>query len=242
MKIPCAILATVALLVASVSAQQESLDVATQPVAAAKPEVTASEQGPVEPTMAEPIGFINTGKGRLLPFTSSEFEAIERGEWPQSLPASEIPETTDEKFKASGLSGEEIQGILDHHNYYRSLHGAPALTWNWEAANFGENWLQYCAFQHSRDKFGENLAAGYSDFPAAIKGWYDEVSKYNFNTPGFASGTGHFTQVVWKGTKSVGCAKRACPRWTIYICNYDPPGNIVSWDNAYFRDNVSPRW
>ncbi|KAG0298628.1 hypothetical protein BGZ96_009702 [Linnemannia gamsii] len=180
--------------------------------------------------MAEPVGFINTGKGRLLPFTSSEFEAIERGEWPQSLPGYEMPETTDEKFKASR---------------------ANPLYWNWEAANFGENWLQYCAFQHSHGKFGENLAAGYSDFPAAIKVWYDEVYKYNFNAPGFYSGTasslplktnfGHFTQVVWKSTTSVGCAKRACPNWTIYICNYDPPGNMVSWDNGYFRDNVSPR-
>ncbi|KAF9156069.1 hypothetical protein BG015_007372 [Linnemannia schmuckeri] len=47
--------------------------------------------------------------------------------------------------------------------------------------------------------------------------------------------------VVWKDTKSVGYAKRACSRWTIYICKYDLPGNIVSRDNAYFRDNVSPR-
>ncbi|KAK3840449.1 MAG: CAP domain-containing protein [Linnemannia elongata] len=182
--------------------------------------------------MAEPIGSINTGKGRLLPFTSSEFEAIERGEWPQSLPASEIPETTDEKFKASGLSGEEIQGILDHHNYYRSLHGAPALIWNWEAANFGENWLQYCAFQHSRGKFGENLAAGYNDFPAAIKAGMMRSENTTLTLPDLP-----LVPVVWKGTRSVGCAK-----WTIYICNYDPPGNIVTWDNAYFRDNVSPRW
>jgi uncharacterized protein YkwD len=188
MKIPSAILATVALLVASASAQQEPL-AADQPVAAST-EITSSDQGLVEPTVAEPVGFLNTGKGSLLPFTSSEFEAIERGEWPQSLPGYEIPETTDENFKASGLSDDEIQGILDHHNYYRSLHGANPLSWNWEAANFGENWLQYCAFQHSHGRFGENLAAGYSDFPAAIKGWYDEVSKYNFNTPGFTGGTG----------------------------------------------------
>ncbi|KAF8946213.1 pathogen- protein [Haplosporangium gracile] len=71
--------------------------------------------------------------------------------------------------------------------------------------------------------------------------WYDEVSKYNFDSPGFYYVTGHFTQVVWKVTKSIGCAKRSCSRWAVYICNYDPPGNIVSWDNAYFRDNISSR-
>ncbi|KAF9156070.1 hypothetical protein BG015_007373 [Linnemannia schmuckeri] len=87
------------------------------PPPTANPEAYVLNQGVVELTVAEPIGSINIGKGRLLPFTSSEFEVIERDEWPQSLPALEIPETTDEKFKASGLTGEGIQDILDHHNY-----------------------------------------------------------------------------------------------------------------------------
>ncbi|KAF9929935.1 hypothetical protein FBU30_001094 [Linnemannia zychae] len=230
-----AILATAAFLVASISAQQDPLDTTVQ----IGTDAVVESQDIVEPTLAEPVAFISAGHGRLIPLTGSELETIERGEWPQSRP-DPIPQT-EEQFKASGLSGSEIQNILDHHNYYRSLHGAPPLSWNWDAANFGENWLQKCNFQHSHGRFGENLAAGYSDFPAAIKAWYDEVSQYDFNNPGFSSRTGHFTQVVWKGTRSVGCAKRACPSWTIYICDYDPPGNIVSWDNGYFRDNVSPR-
>ncbi|KAK3846951.1 MAG: CAP domain-containing protein [Linnemannia gamsii] len=234
MKIPSAILATVAFLVASASAQQEPLDVAN-------PNANEQQQqGLIEPTVAEPIGFIDAGKGGFLPFTSSEFEGLERGEWPQSRPSAPTPQT-DEQFKASGLPDYEIERILNDHNYYRWLHGSPPLRWNWEAANFGENWLQYCAFQHTGGKFGENLAAGHHDFPTAIKAWYDEVNQYNFDAPGFYSATGHFTQVVWKDTTSVGCAKRACPNWTIYICNYEPAGNIVTWDNSYFRNNVTPR-
>ncbi|KAF9580138.1 hypothetical protein BGW38_003339 [Lunasporangiospora selenospora] len=142
--------------------------------------------------------------------------------------------------KPSAKLTSEQQGILDTHNKFRAQHGAPPLTWNANAAQFGNNWIQACQFQHSRGKFGENLAAGYRDFNSAITAWYNEEKLYNYNNPGFAMGTGHFTQVVWKSTKSVGCAKKFCPRnnWNIYICEYDPPGNIVSQNNEYFRRNV----
>ncbi|KAF9284212.1 CAP domain-containing protein [Linnemannia elongata] len=92
--------------------------------------------------------------------------------------------------------------------------------------------------QHSGGKYGENLAAGYKDFKTGIDAWYNEVSKYNYGSGGFSSATGHFTQVVWKGSKRVGCAKRFCPgsNWTIYICNYDPPGNV----QGQYQENVSP--
>ncbi|KAF9135351.1 hypothetical protein BGW39_003458 [Mortierella sp. 14UC] len=125
------------------------------------------------------------------------------------------------------LSEAEKKSILDAHNTFRARHGAPAVIWNADAANGG--------------KYGENLAAGHKNFTTAIQGWYDEVNKYNFNKPGFGSGTGHFTQVVWKRTKTIGCVRRTCPKWTMYICEYDPPGNIATWDNLYFRDNVTPR-
>ncbi|KAF9117463.1 hypothetical protein BGX30_005435 [Mortierella sp. GBA39] len=140
--------------------------------------------------------------------------------------------------KRNNISTAEQKTILDTHNKYRARHGAPPLTWNAQAAAFGNNWIQACQFKHSGGKYGENLAAGYKDFKTGIDAWYNEVSKYNYKNPGFSMATGHFTQVVWKGTTSVGCAKKFCPgsNWTIYICNYDPPGNY----EGEYEKNVLP--
>ncbi|KAG0302243.1 hypothetical protein BGZ97_002434 [Linnemannia gamsii] len=136
------------------------------------------------------------------------------------------------------LSPAEQTIVLDTHNKHRARHGSPPLTWNAQAAQFGNNWIQACQFKHSGGKYGENLAAGYKDFKTAIDVWYNEVSKYNYNRPGFSPATGHFTQVVWKSTNSIGCAKKFCPgsNWTIYICNYDPPGNY----QGQYEKNVLP--
>lgn len=52
---------------------------------------------------------------------------------------------------------------------------------------------------------------------------------------------GHFTQVVWKSTTSVACAKASCPAGTItqmpsffFVCRYAPPGNY----QGQFPQNV----
>ncbi|KAG0024782.1 hypothetical protein BGZ80_007717 [Entomortierella chlamydospora] len=147
---------------------------------------------------------------------------------------------TLERRASDGLTAKERKDILAVHNKYRARHQAPALTWNSKIATFGNNWIQACEFKHSGGPHGENLAAGYSNFKAAVKAWYDEVKYYNYGRPGFSSQTGHYTQVVWKSTSSVGCAKKKCPNYYIYICEYDSPGNIVTSDGSYFKKNVLP--
>lgn len=79
---------------------------------------------------------------------------------------------------------------------------------------------------------------------------------YNFNKPtGFSEETGHFTQLVWKGTREVGCAAVDCgltdpdgdgeKKWSraqgwYVVCEYMPGGNVVGAkdDLEYFRTNV----
>jgi hypothetical protein len=66
--------------------------------------------------------------------------------------------------------------------------------------------------------------------------WYDEVNKFNFRSGGFSMKTGHFTQVVWRGTREVGCGKSQCNGLDVWICQYAPPGNV----EGQYRQNVLP--
>jgi hypothetical protein len=41
--------------------------------------------------------------------------------------------------------------------------------------------------------------------------------------------TGHFTQLVWKQTRSLGCGWTKCSKGNHVVCKYSPAGNF---DNA----------
>jgi hypothetical protein len=68
------------------------------------------------------------------------------------------------------------------------------------------------------------------------------VKEYNFKKPGYNEETGHFTQIIWKSTTKVGCARCGGKgsKWyeTYVVCDYMPPGNIVANNNFYFKQNV----
>jgi hypothetical protein len=66
--------------------------------------------------------------------------------------------------------------------------------------------------------------------------WHDELGEYDFDAPGFSMRTGHFTQLVWRETARLGCGVSQCGGGELWVCNYDPPGNV---ERAY-RDNVKP--
>ena len=123
-------------------------------------------------------------------------------------------------------------------------HCAQPLTWSPKLAQAAQQWANTlkakgCAFEHSGGATGENLAAGTTgalDARATVAMWYDEIKGYSFKQPGFSMQTGHFTQVVWRGTTSVGCGKSQCKGMDIWVCEYDPPGN---WEGQY-REQVLP--
>ncbi len=64
--------------------------------------------------------------------------------------------------------------------------------------------------------------------------WYNEYDLYNFGNPGFSGATGHFTQVVWKGSKRLGMGFAYGNGRYYAVANYDPPGNM----QGAFRANV----
>ncbi|BGP31185.1 hypothetical protein JCM10296v2_002949 [Rhodotorula toruloides] len=160
---------------------------------------------------------------------------------------------------AAAPSGDSVQAIsLQKHNDLRAKHHAPALTWNTDLANAAKAWANKCVFEHGGGKAlsaGENIAAysgSKADVAYAISLWSDEEAKYNYDKPGYADATGHFTQMVWKGTTQLGCAQAYCDplsfpsssSWSgyFYVCEYASAGNIVGSDSAttanYFSANV----
>lgn len=63
--------------------------------------------------------------------------------------------------------------------------------------------------EHSAAKdYGENLYVCINckeiNMEQAVKAWYDEIKSYNFEKAQFSPETGHFTQVVWKGSQKLG--------------------------------------
>jgi uncharacterized protein YkwD len=138
----------------------------------------------------------------------------------------------------------EAQQLVDAHNKVRALHCAAPLSWSPKLAQVAQAWANTlrdkgCAFGHSGGQYGENLAAGTTGAmgpEAVVQMWYEEVKDYKFPDGGFSMQTGHFTQVVWRGTTQVGCGHSQCKGNDIWVCNYDPAGN---WDGQY-RENVLP--
>lgn len=138
----------------------------------------------------------------------------------------------------------EAEALVAAHNQVRAKHCAGPLTWSPKLAQIAQQWAsslrtQGCKFGHSGGQTGENLAAGTSgtlDPEAVVKMWYDEVALYRFPDGGFSMKTGHFTQVVWRGTTQVGCGRSQCNGMDLWVCEYDPAGN---WEGQY-RENVLP--
>ena len=150
----------------------------------------------------------------------------------------------------SGSSGFE-EDILNAHNEKRAMHGVKSLEWNETLVDYAADYAassfscDNVTLVHSNGPYGENLAAGYSGGYDPVDAWYDEIELYDFNNPGFNKSTGHFTQLVWKSTSQIGCAKVICDNaWGQYtICEYsNTAGNVLGTNSetglSYFAENV----
>ena len=74
---------------------------------------------------------------------------------------------------------------------------------------------------------------------SALEAWYNEIGIYNFAKPGFTSGAGHFTQMIWRDVKQIGCGVAKCYFGAVrfWVCHYAPQGN---WEGK-FQQNVPRR-
>lgn len=112
------------------------------------------------------------------------------------------------------------QDCLSEHNKYRARHGCPPLYYDRTLEQFAMKRAEYMAktdiFAHPNNlPFGENLywrSGRSATCPAALRMWYNEDRLYNYERGSFSPATGHFTQMIWKGTRYVGCASARSSR------------------------------
>ncbi|KAG6406704.1 hypothetical protein SASPL_134313 [Salvia splendens] len=134
------------------------------------------------------------------------------------------------------LGQNSPQDYLNAHNSARALVGVGAMTWDQNVANFARAYvnsrLRDCNMVHSGNRqYGENLAKGSGDFTgrAAVNLWVGEKPNYNYGSNSCVGGEClHYTQVVWRNSNRLGCARARCDNgWWFISCNYAPPGNYV---------------
>jgi len=70
-----------------------------------------------------------------------------------------------------------------------------------------------------------------------VAAWADEAKDYDYARNRCASGAvcGHYTQVVWRSSTTIGCGVAQCGpgpggpfgerEWVMWVCNYSPAGN-----------------
>ncbi|CAM8926688.1 unnamed protein product [Rhodiola kirilowii] len=138
------------------------------------------------------------------------------------------------------ISQNSVKDYLAVHNAARAKVGVGPLSWNRTLAAYANKYaksrLPVCELEHSQGPYGENLAQGYGEFSKvdAAKMWIGEKPNYDHRSNKCVGGEClHYTQVVWRNTVSIGCARVRCKEGIVFItCNYYPPGNYVG-ENPY---------
>lgn len=140
-------------------------------------------------------------------------------------------------------------------NLYRCMHGATPLLWSEVMSANVRAWIDGLSMPRHSDSYhhdsplgpsGENLACGQDTIARAVYDWYSEVA-YCSSLPGCEEGisgaaTGHFTALIWRSSKELGCARSA--RTGFFACRFrggrDLGGGTLNLTVAHL-ENVQPK-
>ncbi|KAH7861018.1 hypothetical protein Vadar_020665 [Vaccinium darrowii] len=130
-----------------------------------------------------------------------------------------------------------VAELLNGHNSLRAGLNLPPLQWNTTLTSYAKWWANQrrgdCALIHSNSDYGENIFWGQGDdwtATEAVEAWEAEESYYNYesNTCMPNRDCTHYTQMVWRTTTFLGCAKIKCNDGDTYVvCEYYPHGNVI---------------
>jgi pathogenesis-related protein 1 len=144
-------------------------------------------------------------------------------------------------FSGAALSGAQrerppwAEEMLQAHNSVRASLKLPPLVWSDKIAAVAQEWaetlLSRGQFVHRpNSSHGENLfeIEGGRALPGrVVDDWAAEARDYDYRRNTCAGVCGHYTQLVWRSTRQLGCGVAHDARREIWVCNYDPPGNAI---------------
>jgi pathogenesis-related protein 1 len=137
---------------------------------------------------------------------------------------------------AAGQPPDLARDMLAAHNSVRKKLGVAPMVWSEKLAANARTWagqlLKSGKFEHQGGPYGENLfevrGPGAQSSAAEVAGyWAAEASDYDYGTNRCRQMCGHYTQMVWRGTRQVGCAVARNTKREVWVCEYSPPGNVV---------------
>lgn len=134
--------------------------------------------------------------------------------------------------------------ILALHNAERRRVDVPDLAWNPHLEREAAEWARYLSsrglLQHAddltRNGTGENLwmgTAGGWDVDGMVGMFLEERRHYrhaafpDVSRTGNWVDVGHYTQIVWRDTREVGCAVASARGNDVLVCRYFPAGNVM---------------
>lgn len=142
----------------------------------------------------------------------------------------------------TGASAGIEERLLARHNEERATRALPPMRWNPALAASARGWADHLAsrgaFHHAPEKTsdpeGENLWAGTRgrfEPEAMVDAWAREKRFYkpgvfpDNSTTGRVADVGHYTQLMWRATRQVGCAVARGTREDVLVCRYSEAGN-----------------
>jgi len=146
----------------------------------------------------------------------------------------------------TAFADADARKFVDVHNAVRAAVPKPAdyagpwapvppVAWSDEIARGAQAWAEHlrdtrkCGLLHSDTRYGENLAAGKDmDAERAVGMWAGEIDKHEYSPIyAFEPRSGHYSQIVWRTTTTIGCGRASCGPNAVVVCRYSPAGNRI---------------